>query len=113
LEEDHFFYAYYVSELVLLVLSIYFIYIAVMSLARQQMSPSIFSSIIGLLNFLAPGILMIIFLGLQQANGLRVDEPTTTVEAQILAYASLSLWLNLAYFARIWESTGMYIVLFK
>lgn len=31
----------------------------------------------------------------------------------MLAYTSLSLWSNLLYFARIWESTGMYIVLFK
>lgn len=37
----------------------------------------------------------------------------TTLDAQVLAYASLSLWCNLLYFARIWESTGMYIVLFR
>jgi len=75
---------FYVTELVLLVCAIYFLYMAVMILTRTRdlLRISVWDFVINICNFLVPGLLMVVYLIIEKSNDGFTDiyySPTTTV----------------------------------
>ena len=100
---------YLVNNGVLAICAVYFLFISIMNLIRTPPMRYIenpWDFITGLCNFLVPGVLMLVFLGLRarETGILKVNkEPLTTAESQILGYCSIMLWMNLIYFGRMWD----------
>ena len=103
--------------LALALFSIYFLFIACLKLSRgvKIIKMSIWDFFINVSTFLFPPIFILIFLGWQLSKGFNKinTDPLSEIEAHILSFASLTLWTNLLYFARMSDSTGIYIIMFR
>lgn len=74
----------------------------------------LFDLFIGVGTFLLPGIFTLAFIGRQLRHGFSInDEPLSGPDPILLSFASITLWCNLLYFARMYESTGFYVIMFR
>ena len=108
---------YFGSMAFLALFSVYFFYMGLMMLIRTKniFNMQAWDIIISISNFFLPSALLLLFLGFQIKKGIKFIDPAplNTFERQILSYSSITLWFNLLYFARMSESIGLYIILFR
>ena len=109
-------YVYFITMAVLALFALYFLYVSILTIFRSNLRKmGVFDLFLGIGTFLFPGIFVLAFLGRQIRYKLDSIPagPLEFPDPHLLSFASFFLWCNLLYFARMYESTGLYVIMFR